>query len=95
MQLNKKKMPINMKAALTIATSALLGTVPTAVNAADEVSNSAKAQQESTWDFDTAFLYYSESDRVSAAEAIIAATKTFENDEVLNLKLTIDALTGC
>lgn len=87
-------MPINMKAALTIATSALLGTVPTAVNAADEVSNSAKAQQESTWDFDTAFLYYSESDRVSAAEAIIAATKTFENDEVLNLKLTIDALTG-
>jgi len=94
MQLNKKKMPINMKAALTIATSALLGTVPTAVNAADEVSNSAKAQQESTWDFDTAFLYYSESDRVSAAEAIIAATKTFENDEVLNLKLTIDALTG-
>ena len=94
MQLNKKKAPINIKAALTIATSALLGTLPAGVNAADDATSSAKAQQESTWDFETAFLYYSESDRVSAGEAVISGKKTFANDEVFNLKLTIDALTG-
>jgi hypothetical protein len=94
MQLNKKQAAVNVKAALTIATTALLGTLSTGANAADENISTAKAQQESSWDFETAFLYYSESDRVSAAEAIIAANKTFENDEVLNLKLTIDALTG-
>lgn len=93
MQLDKKKPPVNIKAALTIATSALLGTLPVIANAADAPS-SAKTQQDSSWDFDSAFLYYSESDRVSAAEAIINAQKTFENDEILNLKLTIDALTG-
>ncbi|MFT5635615.1 MAG: hypothetical protein ACI89T_001066 [Cognaticolwellia sp.] len=94
MQLTHKKAPINIKAALTIATSALLGTLPVIANAADDMTTPAKAQQESSWDFDSAFLYYSESDRVSAAEAVISAQKTFENEEVLNLKLTIDSLTG-
>ncbi|HBY85847.1 MAG TPA: hypothetical protein DEO86_08235, partial [Colwellia sp.] len=37
---------------------------------------------------------YSEADRVTATEAIIAGTKVFDNDEILSLKLTIDALTG-
>jgi hypothetical protein len=94
MQLNHKKAPINIKAALTIATSALLGTLPVIAHAADDTTTPAKAQQESSWDFESAFLYYSESDRVSAAEAVISAKKTFENEEVLNLKLTIDSLTG-
>jgi hypothetical protein len=94
MQLTHKKAPINIKAALTIATSALLGTLPVIANAADDMTTPAKAQQESSWDFDSAFLYYSESDRVSAAEAVISAQKTFENEEVVNLKLTIDSLTG-
>ena len=90
MQLINKKTPVNIKAALTIATSALLGTV----SVAGHTQESQKVVEESSWDFDTAFLYYSESDRVSAAEAIINAKKTFENDQVLNLKLTIDSLTG-
>ena len=94
MQLNNKKSPVNIKAALTIATSALLGTLPATTYAGDNSTNPVKAQKDTTWDFDSAFLYYSESDRVSAAEAIINAQKTFENDEVLNLKLTIDSLTG-
>lgn len=94
MQLNNHKPPINIKAALTMAASALLGTMPTVVNADEDTTNSTKAQQASTWDFDSAFLYYSEGDRVSAAEAIISAQKTFANDEVLKLKLTIDSLTG-
>lgn len=82
--MNKKT---NLKAALSIATSALLGTgvVTTTV---------AEAKEADEWQFDSAFLLYSEVDRVSAGEVILAGTKTFANDEVLNLKLTVDALTG-
>jgi hypothetical protein len=43
MQLNHKKTPINIKAALTIATSALLGTLPIIANAADDTTTPAKA----------------------------------------------------
>ena len=83
--MKNKKEELNLKAALTLATTALLG-----------CNNLAHAEtvEEDSWDFDTAFLFYSEADRVSAGEAIFNAKKTFENDEVLNLKLTIDALTG-
>ena len=78
----KKK---NIKAALTVATAALLGT-----------SNTTQAQtaEEDSWQFDSAFLFYSETDRVSAGEAIINAQKTFDDEDILNLKLTIDTLTG-
>lgn len=78
----------NIKAALTIATAALLGT--NGLVHAESTTNT----EASTWEFDSAFLFYSEVDRVSAGEAIINAKKTFENEEVLNLKLTIDTLTG-
>ncbi|PCI53836.1 MAG: hypothetical protein COB45_09655 [Gammaproteobacteria bacterium] len=80
----------NIKAALTLATAALLGTSHLVqANTASTVST-----EESTWEFDSAFLFYSEVDRVSAGEAIFNAKKTFADDEILNLKLTIDALTG-
>jgi len=80
MQLKKQSKP-NLKALLTTATCALLG-------------NTAQASTEESWEFDTAIMHYAETDRVSATEAIITAKKTFSNDEILNLKLTIDALTG-
>jgi hypothetical protein len=80
----------NVKVALTLATAALLGTS----NLAQANTTSTAGAQDSTWDFDSAFLFYSEVDRVSAGEAIFNAKKTFANDEVLNLKVTIDALTG-
>ncbi|NQY88985.1 MAG: DUF3570 domain-containing protein [Colwellia sp.] len=80
----------NIKAALTIATAALLGTS----NAAQAETTSTAGVEESAWEFDSAFLFYSEVDRVSASEAIINATKTFADDQVLNLKLTVDVLTG-
>lgn len=80
MQLTNKTKP-HLKALLTTATCALLGT-------------SAQAATENSWEFDTAIMHYAETDRVSATEAIIAGEKTFDNDEVLNLKLTIDVLTG-
>jgi hypothetical protein len=84
---NKVTKKTNFKAALSLATSALLGTT---------VSTGAVAQTSDVdeWQFDTAFLLYSEVDRVTAGEAIIAGTKTFANDEVLNLKFTFDSLTG-
>lgn len=74
----------NLKTLLTTATCALLG------------SQAVQAEnvKEEAWQFDTALMYYGETDRVTAAEAIFAAKKTFKNDEQLNLKLTIDALTG-
>jgi hypothetical protein len=78
----------NIKAALAIATAALLGT--NNVTQAETIPNA----DENNWEFDSAFLFYSEVDRVSAGEAIFNAKRTFENEEVLNLKLTIDALTG-
>ena len=80
----------NIKAALTIATAALLGSH----NVTQAESSSTANNQESMWEFDSAFLYYSEVDRVSAAEAIFSAKKTFTNEEVLSLKLTVDVLTG-
>lgn len=80
----------NIKAALTLATAALLGTS----NLAQANTASTTSAEESTWEFDSAFLFYSEVDRVSAGEAIFNAKKTFANDGILNLKLTVDALTG-
>jgi hypothetical protein len=77
---------INLKLALTLATSALLGS--------SLVEANPNAPEEESWSFDSAFLYYSEADRVSAAEGIFSATKLFPDDKVLNLKLTVDALTG-
>lgn len=82
----KNKKHTNVQAALSIAAGALLGT--------GAVSEQAKAQSFDDWKIDSAFLFYSEADRVSAAEAIISATKLYDNDEILNLKFTADTLTG-
>ena len=76
------KQSTQLKSLLTTATCALLGSTTTQAN---ELEN---------WQFDTALMVYSEVDRVSAAEAIIAGERTYDNDQVLNLKLTLDALTG-
>lgn len=70
---------------LTTASCALLGSAG---------ANANPVAAEQSWQFDTAIMQYAEVDRVMATEAIIAGTKTFNNDEVLSLKLTIDALTG-
>ena len=78
----------NIKTALTLATAALLGEQSIA-----HAQSTAKID-ENSWEFDSAFLFYSEAERVSAGEAILNAKKTFDNEEVLTLKLTIDTLTG-
>lgn len=81
MQLKTKQ---DLKGLLTTATCALLGTG----------SVNAEQTSDDEWKIDTAIMYYDESDRVTAVEGIFAGQKTFGNDEVLNLKLTLDSLTG-
>ena len=87
MQLTKKKTSnkVNVKLALTAATTALLGA---------SCAANATTPELDTWSFDTAVLYYGEIDRVTATEVLLGATKTFEDDSVLSLKFTFDALTG-
>ena len=90
MQLNQpnnedKQSPVKLKTLLTTATCALLG-----ANASAQAENNLLTD----WNIDTALMVYSEVGRVSATEAIIAGTKTFKNDEILNLKVTLDSLTG-
>ncbi len=46
------------------------------------------------WDIDSAVLYYSETDRVTAVEPAISATKDLGDDESLSMKLVLDSLTG-
>lgn len=78
----KKKASIN--AALAAATCALLG-------------NQAQAQSDDKpddWRFDTAILYYGETDRVTAVEGVFNANKDLGDGRIFNGKLVVDALTG-
>ena len=65
---------------LSLATCSLLG-------------NNAQAA-DNPWDIDTAVLLYSETDRVSAIEPVITASKDLGDDEIITGKLVLDALTG-
>jgi len=56
------------------------------------ITNTVQAEAE--WDVDTALLIYSETDRVSAVEPVVSMTKDLGDDEILNVKLTLDSLTG-
>ena len=68
------------RAALTAATCSLLG--------------APAALADGEWSFDSAVLLYSEPDRVSALEPIVAARWDRGDDSWMNFKLTLDALTG-
>ncbi|ODB93376.1 hypothetical protein A3194_01390 [Candidatus Thiodiazotropha endoloripes] len=80
MQLKKQK---KISHALTAATCSLLG-----------INSSESLGEEGDWTFDSAVLYYSEVDRVSAVEPVISATRDFGDEKALNLKLVFDTLTG-
>lgn len=84
MQLKDLK-SVNVKAKLGIATCSLLQIAAPVVHAED-----------SGWDIDTAFLYYSEGDgRVSAFEpAIYAGRNIGDEGGRVDLRLVIDTLTG-
>jgi len=71
---------------LATATCALLGTTSVAPVSADEVPD---------WTFDTALLYYGESDdRVQDLSLNVLAVRDFLDDRSLSLTLGVDTLTG-
>lgn len=72
--------------ALAAATCALLGTTAVAP---------VEAQEAGRWDFDTALMFYGESDnRVSDLSASVLAKRDFDDDRFLTLDLSFDTLTG-
>ncbi len=83
MQLKK---PNTLRQALTVATCGLFSAAPIA-HAEGEIPPGK-------WEIDSSLLYYSEKDRVNAAEPVIRATKQITEDESVSLKLVIDSLTG-
>jgi hypothetical protein len=70
-----------IRGALTVATCSLLGL------------NSSVAD-EGDLEIDSAVLYYSETDRITAIEPVINVKRHFGDEKALNLKLVIDVLTG-
>jgi len=74
----KKK---RIRGALATASCTLLG-----------LSNAASAEE--PWQFDSAVLFYSETDRVQAVEPVVTGRKNFGDDHWLNLKMVVDVLTG-
>ncbi|MFT4993428.1 MAG: hypothetical protein ACI965_000447 [Paraglaciecola sp.] len=79
---NHSNKPKSISAALAMATCTLLGGQAMADTAAQ------------AWHFDTALLYYGETERVSAAEGAVSAKKDFGDGHVFSGKLVIDTLTG-
>ena len=77
----------NIAASLAAATCSLLGSaVP---------GPSITAEERRNWQFDTAFLYYGESDqRVDDYSLSTWARRTFDRGRSLALRLGVDALTG-
>jgi len=75
----------NVRRALAAATCTLVGSVTLTSNAEEGSTD---------WEFDSAVLYYSEPDRVSAIEPVITARREIGDDENMNLRLTLDTLTG-
>lgn len=72
----------NISAALATATCALLHPY---ANANDVLTG---------WQIDTSLMYYGETDRVSAAEAVVAGKKDFGDEHIFSGKLVVDTLTG-
>ncbi len=81
-----RNIPGNIAQRLAAATCTLLGTA-----AATPVA----AQEEPRWEFDTALLYYGESDdRVQDLSLNVLARRLVADDKVLSLGLAYDSLTG-
>lgn len=82
MQLKKKK---SVRSALALATSSML---------AASMQPASAVESDSSWEVDSAVLFYSEKDRVSVIEPVVRARKEIGEDEFLNLRLVLDSLTG-
>ncbi|MGD8595139.1 MAG: DUF3570 domain-containing protein [Gammaproteobacteria bacterium] len=82
MQLKKTK---SIRGALATATCALLGT---------HLPQPAFASEPKNWSYDSALLYYSEKDRVTAVEPVISARGDLGDDQFINFKFVVDVLSG-
>lgn len=79
--------PLALRAALATASCSLLG-LAGAAHAAD-------ISPDKGWKVDTAVLYYKEDQgRVQAAEPIVNFKKDYGDERTLNVKVTLDSLTG-
>lgn len=77
---------IDFNSRLAAATCALLGAVP-AAQAADSTAH--------PWIIDSSVLFYNEAgNRVRAIEPIINLTRDLGDEHIVNVKLTVDSLTG-
>lgn len=76
----------NLKELLASATCALLAT--------SSATHAEDPHPVGEWDISGALLLYSEPDRVQAIEPVINARKALDTDESINIKLTLDTLTG-
>lgn len=72
--------PKNVRSALALATCSLLG------------GNAVSADGD--WKVDTALLYYGEQDRVSAVEPVVRMRRELAEEESVDVKFVLDALTG-
>lgn len=82
----KVKKPQSTAASIATATCTLLGTA---------AAVPVQAQAEGNWEFDTALLYYGETDdRVQDVSLNLLALRNFVDDKVLSLSLGVDTLTG-
>lgn len=79
---NRKQNKTNVNSALAAATCVLLGTIPVVHS------------EENVWEMDTALLYYSEEDRVTAVEGVFSAKKDFGEEHIFFGKVIVDSLTG-
>lgn len=83
MQLKKAK---TIRSALATATCALLG---------GNVSQSAVADDLSgDWQLNSAIMFYSEKDRVTAVEPVIKVRRDLGDDQFLDMKFVVDLLSG-
>jgi hypothetical protein len=77
---------LKISAAIAAATCSLLGVAP---------SPSVAADADPTWDVESAFLYYGESDgRVKDMSASVHGARDFGDERKLGFDLSVDSLTG-
>ena len=58
------------------------------------LNQGALAQTLPGWYIDSAVLAYDEKDRITAIEPVVSITRVFDDERILNFKLTLDSLTG-
>ena len=75
-----------IRQALTIATSTMLA------SGFSQTSQAASTDKE--WDIDSAILFYSETDRVTAVEPVVKVRKNVGEDEYIGLRVVVDSLSG-